>query len=137
VKKGMKLKEFTPIETEYENAAPFPTKEAAESYCKEMNGQSSGWTVEKAKMEGNDVWRVVWLGEPVSDRWEKKIGNVTVIYSTEGTLGVGYNHSCECRRGDSSTGTSTQTSGKRLTRDEIEKLPRLVELVAQYSSNPF
>jgi hypothetical protein len=63
MKKGMKLKEFTPVETEYENAAAFPTKEAAEPYCKEMNGQSSGWTVEKVKLDGLAKWRVVWLGE--------------------------------------------------------------------------
>ena len=133
MKKGMKLKEFTPVETEYENAAAFPTKEAAEPYCKEMNSQSSGWTVEKVTLHGQDLWRVVWLGEPVSDTWEKKVGNVSVVYSTEGIVGVGYSHSCDCQRGDSSTGTSTQTSGKRLTRDEIEKLPRLVEWVAQHT----
>jgi hypothetical protein len=27
--------------------------------------------------------------------WGKKIGNLTVIYSTEGTLSVGYNHRCD------------------------------------------
>ena len=133
MKKGMKLSEFTPIETEYENAAAFPTKEAAEAYCKEMNGQSSGWTVEKVKLSGMDKWRVVCSGEPVSDTWEKKIGNVTVVYSTKGTVGVGYTHRCDCRRGDSSTGTSTQTSGKRLTRDEIEKLPTLADWVSQHT----
>jgi hypothetical protein len=133
MKKGMKLREFTPVETEYEDAAAFPMKEAAQSYCKEMNGQSSGWTLEKVKVDGAEKWRVVWLGEQVSDTWERKIGNVTVVYSTEGTLGVGYVHGCECRMGESSTGTSTQTSGKRLRRDEIEKLPRLAEWVAQHT----
>jgi hypothetical protein len=60
--------------------------------------------------------------------WEKKVGNVTVIYSTEDTLSVGYNHSCDCRRGESITGKGTiaPTSGKRLARDEIEKLPSLL-----------
>jgi hypothetical protein len=89
--------------------------------------------VEKVKFNGEDAWTVVWFGEPVSDTWEKKIGNVTVIYTTEGIVGSGYIHNCECLRGDSSTKTSTQTSGKRLTRDEIEKLPRLAELVAQHT----
>ena len=65
--------------------------------------------------------------------WEKKVGNVTVTYSTEGIVGVGYSHSCDCRREDSIIGTMTHTSGKRLTRDEIEKLPSLAELVAQHT----
>jgi hypothetical protein len=45
----------------------------------------------------------------------------------------GYSHSCDCRREDSITGTMTHTSGKQLTRDEIEKLPSLAELVAQHT----
>jgi hypothetical protein len=133
MKKGMKLSEFTPVETEYENAAAFPTKEAAESYCKEMNRRNSGWTIEERVFDGKTHWRVVWLGEPVSDTWEKKVGNATVVYSTEGIVGDGYSHSCNCRRGDSSTGTSTRTSGKQLMRDEIEKLPKLAEWVAQHT----
>ncbi len=68
----------------------------------------------------------------VKDSWEKKTGNVTVIYSTEGVVGSGYVHSCECRCGNTVTTTSTQTSGQRLTREEIERLPRSVEWVAQY-----
>jgi hypothetical protein len=78
MKKGMKLKEFTPVETECENAAAFPTKEAADPNCKQMNDQSSGWTVEKVNLGGVDTWRVVWLGEPVSGTWERNVGNVTV-----------------------------------------------------------
>jgi hypothetical protein len=92
-----------------------------------MNGPSSGWRVEKAKRDGADKWRVVWLEESAPDTWEKKVGNVTVIYSTQGTFGFGYIHNCECKREDSNTATSTQTSGKQLTRDEFEKLPRLAE----------
>jgi hypothetical protein len=133
MKKGMKLSEFTPVITEYEDASGFPDEQSANSYCKEMNNQSFGWTVEKVKLGEVDKWRVVWLGERVLDMWEKKIGNVTVIYSTEGTLSVGYDHSCDCRRGESITGTIAHTSGKRLTRDEIEKLPSLAEWVAQYT----
>jgi hypothetical protein len=98
-----------------------------------MNNQSFGWTVEKVKLNEVDKWRVVWLGERILDMWEKKVGNVTVIYSSEGTLSEGYNHSCDCRRGESITGTIARTSGKRLTRDEIEKLPSLAEWVAQYT----
>jgi hypothetical protein len=68
----------------------------------------------------------------VKDSWEKKIGSLTVDYATEGVVGSGYIHSCECRRGNTLTATSTQTSGKQLTREEIEQLPRLAEWVAQH-----
>jgi len=69
----------------------------------------------------------------VKDSWEKKIVNVTVVYSTEGVVGSGHIHNVECRRGNTATATSTQTSGRRLTRQEIEQLPRLVEWIAQYT----
>jgi hypothetical protein len=131
MKKGMKLRAFTPFITEYEDASGLPDEPSANSYCQEMNQRSSGWTVEKVNLGGVDKWRVVWLGERVLDTWEKMIGNVTVTYSTDGIVGVGYIHSCDCRQGDSVTGTGTHTSGKRLTRDEIEKLPSLAEWVAQ------
>jgi hypothetical protein len=131
MKKGMKLREFTPVITEYKDASVFPDEKSANSYCQGMNRRSAGWTVEIVKRRGVEKWRVVWLGERVNDTWEKKVGNVTVTYSTEGIVGVGYTHSCDCRRGDSITGTITHTSGKRLTRDQIEKLPSLAELVAQ------
>jgi hypothetical protein len=36
----------------------------------------------------------------VKDSWEKKIGSLTVDYATEGVVGAGYIHSCECRRGN-------------------------------------
>jgi hypothetical protein len=98
-----------------------------------MNSRSAGWTVEKVELGGVEKWRVVWRGERVFDTWEKKVGNVTVTYSTEGVVDVGYSHSCDRRRQDSITGTMTHTSGKRLTRDEIEKLPSLAELVAQHT----
>jgi hypothetical protein len=111
MKKGMKLSEFTPVITEYEDACGFPDAQSANSYCQEMNNQSFGWLVEKVDLGGVEKWRVVWPGERVLDMWEKKIGNVTVIYSTEGTLSVGYNHSCDCRRGESITGTIARTSG--------------------------
>jgi len=47
MKRGMKLNEFTPVITEYEDASGFPDEQSANSYCKEMNNQSFGWTVEK------------------------------------------------------------------------------------------
>ena len=68
----------------------------------------------------------------VKDSWEKRTGNLTVVYWTEGVVGSGYIHNCECRCGNTVTSTSTQTSGQRLTREEIERLPRLVEWVTQY-----
>ena len=68
----------------------------------------------------------------VKDSWEKRTGNLTVVYCTEGVVGSGYVHNCECRLGNTVTSTSTQTSGQRLTREEIERLPRLVEWVTQY-----
>jgi hypothetical protein len=129
----MKLKEFAPVITEYEDASGFPDEQSANPYCQEMNNRSAGWTVEKVKLGGADKWSVVWLGERVFDTREKKVGNVTVTYSTEGIVGVGYSHSCDSRREDSITGTITHTSGKRLTRDTIEKLPSLAELVAQHT----
>jgi hypothetical protein len=132
MKKGMKLREFTPVVTEYEDASSFPDEQSANSYRKQMNKQSLGWTVEKVKLGGVDVWRVVWLGERVKDTWEKKVGNATVTYSTDGIVGVGYTHGCDCQ-GDTITGTITHTSDKRLTRDEIEKLPRLAEWVANHT----
>ena len=68
----------------------------------------------------------------VKDSWEKMTRKLTVVYSTEGVVGSEYIHNCECRLGNTVTSTSTQTSGQRLTREEIERLPRLVEWVAQY-----
>ena len=133
MKKGMKLREFTPVITEYEDASAFPDEQIANSYCQEMNTRSAGWTVEKVKLGGVDKWRVVWLGERVLDVWEKKIGNLTVTYSTEGTPSAGYTHGCDCRRGKTIAGTMAHTSGKRLTRDEIEKLPSLAQWVARYT----
>jgi hypothetical protein len=50
MKKGAKLRESTPIITEYEDAFGFPDEQKANSYCREMNGWSSGWTVEKVKL---------------------------------------------------------------------------------------
>jgi hypothetical protein len=52
MKKGMKLSEFTPVITEYEDACGFPDAQSANSYCKEMNNQSFGWIVEKANLGG-------------------------------------------------------------------------------------
>jgi hypothetical protein len=62
MKKGMKLSGFTPIETEYENAAAFPDEQSADSYCKEMNSRYLGWTVEEGVFNGEPCWKVVWLG---------------------------------------------------------------------------
>src|ERR1039457_7123491 len=74
----------------------------------------------------------------VKDSWEKKFGGITVTYSTEGVLGSGYIHNCQIDRTnwttETSTATSTQTSGRRLTREEIEKLPRLAEFPSTYLS---
>jgi hypothetical protein len=102
MKKGMKLREGTPVITAYEDASGFPDEQRANSYRQEMNSRSPGWTVEKVKLGGVEKWRVVRLGERVFDTWEKKVGNVTVTYST-----VGYSHSCDWRREDSITGTMT------------------------------
>ncbi|MGB7849153.1 MAG: hypothetical protein WBL63_26305 [Candidatus Acidiferrum sp.] len=62
MKEGMKLNKFKPIETEYENAAPFPDEQSAEDCCKEMNGHHVGWIVEEAVFNGEPCWKVVWLG---------------------------------------------------------------------------
>jgi hypothetical protein len=56
MKKGMKLSEFTPVITEYEDASSFPNEKSADSYCREMNNQSFGWTVEKVKLNEVDKW---------------------------------------------------------------------------------
>jgi hypothetical protein len=38
MKKGMKLRESTPVVTEYEDATVFPDEQNANSYCREVNG---------------------------------------------------------------------------------------------------
>jgi hypothetical protein len=62
VKKGMKLRESTPVITEYEDASDFPDQQNANSYCKEMNRRSPGWTVEKMKLAKiqRTAWTISW-----------------------------------------------------------------------------
>jgi hypothetical protein len=67
MKKGMKLREGTPVITAYEDASGFPDEQRANSYRQEMNSRSPGWTVEKVKLGGVEKWRVVRLGERVFD----------------------------------------------------------------------
>jgi hypothetical protein len=59
----------------------------------------------------------------VNDCWEGKIGEVTLKYSTEGVVGVGYVHSLHIIQRDafmSTAGTSFQTT-PRLSHDEVER----------------
>ena len=49
MKKGTKLCECAPVITEYEDVCGFPNARSGNSYCKEMNNQSFGRTVEKVK----------------------------------------------------------------------------------------
>jgi hypothetical protein len=72
----------------------------------------------------------------VNDCWEKKIGEVTLKYSTEGVIGVGYVHSLHIIQRDafmSMTGTSFQTTA-RLSRDEVERRFALAPDVAEFIS---
>ena len=66
------------------------------------------------------------------DSWEQKFGNIVFFYSTEEVAESVYFHECKCKRGDSFAKFSTQTSGRRLTREEIERLPRLAKFVSSY-----
>jgi hypothetical protein len=68
----------------------------------------------------------------VKDSWEEKFGDFTYIYYTEGVVGIGYNHTCERKHGDVTHSVTTQTSGRRLTREEIERLPQLAQFVSRY-----
>jgi hypothetical protein len=64
-------------------------------------------------------------------KWEKKLGNTTVIY-TKTCVGDDFSffiYNCECRRGGTTTGASWQTSSD-MTLDEVEGIPRFVDLIA-------
>ena len=65
----------------------------------------------------------------MKDKWEKTIGDVTVRYSTQGAAGQGYVHDCECQSGEMGRAASLETRGNQLSREQIENLPRFVELV--------
>lgn len=65
----------------------------------------------------------------MKDKWEKTVGDVTVMYTTQGARGEGYIHDCECQRGEFARAASLETRGNQLSREEIEKLPRFVQLV--------
>lgn len=70
----------------------------------------------------------------VSDRWVKRLGSVTVKFSTQGAVGEGYIHDCECKHGDTTSATSAQTRGNQLNREQIEHLPQFVKFLSQYTS---
>jgi hypothetical protein len=57
----------------------------------------------------------------VTDSWDKKVGQATIRYSSEGIPGRGFNHNCDVSHGTQTTRVTTiQTTGQ-LTRDEVEK----------------
>lgn len=57
----------------------------------------------------------------VDECWEKKIGEATLKYSTDGVVGVGYVHSLHIiQRDGNMAGTSFQTT-PRLSHDEVER----------------
>ncbi len=52
MKRAITFNGFTPVPGPYENGALLPDRPSAESLCKAINGLSSGWTVEEAKLAG-------------------------------------------------------------------------------------
>jgi len=49
MKKGVKLRELTPVVAEYGDASGFPDEQNAKPYCQEMYSWSSEWTVEQVR----------------------------------------------------------------------------------------
>jgi hypothetical protein len=66
--------------------------------------------------------------------WDRKIGNVTVTYSTEGVIGVGFNHNCDVRHGSQSTRVTTIQTTAQLTRDEVQRRFALAKDVSEFIS---
>ena len=62
-------------------------------------------------------------------KWEKKLGDVTVIYTKTTVENGFFIYNCECRRGATTTATSWQTSSD-MPPDEVEQIPRFLDLLA-------
>jgi hypothetical protein len=62
-------------------------------------------------------------------KWEKKLGNATVIYTKICVEGGFFIYNCECRRGDAAKTTSWQTSSD-MPPDEVEQIPRFVDFLS-------
>ena len=62
-------------------------------------------------------------------KWEKKLGNATVIYTKICVEDGFFIYNCECRCGDASRATSWQTSSD-MPPGEVEEIPRFVDFIA-------
>jgi len=62
-------------------------------------------------------------------KWERKLGDATVIYTKIHVEDGFFIYNCECRRGDAAKATSWQTSSD-MPPDEVEQIPRFVDLLA-------
>ena len=66
---------------------------------------------------------------PTEKSRKKKFGNVTVTY-TKGKKEFGvFMYNCECRRGEQVEATGYHSDGPELSWEQIERIPRFVELV--------
>ena len=71
----------------------------------------------------------------VKDSWDRKIGNVTLAFSTEGEIGVGFNHNCDVKHGSQSTRVTTIQTTAQLTRDEVERRFTRAKDVSEFISH--
>jgi len=62
-------------------------------------------------------------------KWERKLDDATVIYTKTCVGGDFFIYDCECRRGATTTAASWQTSSD-MSVDEVEGIPRFVDLLA-------
>lgn len=64
---------------------------------------------------------------PFKDSWQKRVGSVLLVYTTEAWPGGGgFHHTLECRQGGGNVVLTAQTT-YQLRREEVEKLPRFVD----------
>lgn len=70
-------------------------------------------------------------GKPQNQKiiWEKTLGDATVIYTKFCVESGFFIYDCECTRGNTTTASSWQTSSDMLP-DEVELIPRFVDLLA-------
>jgi hypothetical protein len=61
-------------------------------------------------------------------KWEEKLGDATVIYTKTLVADGFFIYKCVCRRGDTTTATSWQTSSD-MPPDEVERIPRFLDFL--------
>ena len=63
-----------------------------------------------------------------ADEWERNVRDKIFLFWSRSLRGGGFVHSCECRHGMERT---TCLSPRRLTRCEVEALPRFQTFIAE------